>query len=308
MSSSKPLIDVSIVRPILIFLLIVVHSFTIYSGGWPLPFGIQSLECYKWVSHISFSIMLQGFIFVSGYLFASQVNNNIKLSYKSIIFKKGQRLILPSIIFGLIYFFLFNYSRESFSIIDFTTKILNGVGHLWFLPALFWCFILMVFLINYKIKGNIIIILSVMLILLSIGCIPFGFSNAMQYFIFFYFGFYVMYHKERFLNLVNRFRNLLVFLFIISLIIHFYIKNGDIDNQMFFNSIYVNKIINIYFELFLKTFVAISGISLFFLFVNKGINRYKILVLPEWISKVNKNCMGGVHLSSIYIKYIILQD
>ena len=49
-----------IMRPIVIFMLIVTHSFTMYTGGsWPLPEGIHEVHAYDEITHIAFSFILK---------------------------------------------------------------------------------------------------------------------------------------------------------------------------------------------------------------------------------------------------------
>ena len=99
--------DVMIMRPIVIFLLIVTHSFTMYTGGsWALPDGIHKVWAYNEITHIAFSFMLETFVFISGYLFGMQQKKQI--SFKVFLKKKLQRLIVPSIMFSIVYIACFN--------------------------------------------------------------------------------------------------------------------------------------------------------------------------------------------------------
>lgn len=101
--------EVSFIRPILIVLLILVHYFTVFNGGWA-PFeGYDDCLTYKWLSRFCYSFLLETFVFISGYVWAYQVLVLQKqLSLCSLIKKKLERLILPSIVFSLIYWALFD--------------------------------------------------------------------------------------------------------------------------------------------------------------------------------------------------------
>ena len=99
--------DVMIMRPIVIFLLIVTHSFTMYTGGsWALPDSIHKVWAYNEITHFAFSFMLETFVFISGYLFGMQQQKQI--SFKVFLKKKLQRLIVPSIVFSIVYIACFN--------------------------------------------------------------------------------------------------------------------------------------------------------------------------------------------------------
>lgn len=56
--------------------------------------------------------------------------------------KKAERLILPSVVFSLVYWQLFNGDiTDLVGGGKIVISVLSGVGHLWYLPVLFWCFV-----------------------------------------------------------------------------------------------------------------------------------------------------------------------
>ena len=95
-------------RPIIIVLLVFMHSFTMFTGGttWPLPSGIHSVELYKDLAWIAYSFMLEAFVFISGYLFSSQMER-VRVKFVTLIKKKLHRLYLPSLVFSVAYFAFF---------------------------------------------------------------------------------------------------------------------------------------------------------------------------------------------------------
>jgi len=102
--NKKQLDEVNIIRPIVIVLLVLMHSFTIYAGGWSMPEGIHDVRAYFWIAKMSFSCMLEIFVFISGYLFAYQIYElKMKYTFKKILSSKFKRLIIPSIVFSLFY-------------------------------------------------------------------------------------------------------------------------------------------------------------------------------------------------------------
>lgn len=126
-------------RTILALLIVFMHSFTCYNGSWEQPAGYVDIPLYKWLARFSFAFTLEAFVFISGYLFAfQQTNSNFTKGIIELFFNKLKRLILPSIIFSIFYFILF-YSYKNIGNTIFS--IINGCGHMWFLPMLFWCFI-----------------------------------------------------------------------------------------------------------------------------------------------------------------------
>ena len=146
MIKEQRLNEIVFLRPVLVILLVMYHSFCPWAGIWT-PFeGFTPNEAYKWIAEISYSFMLPLFVFTSGYVWAFQREvKNKKETIGTLMVKKSKRLILPSIIFSVLYLLMFN-RPGSLGIkeqLDSAMYILNGAGHLWFLPMLFWCFILM---------------------------------------------------------------------------------------------------------------------------------------------------------------------
>lgn len=99
--------EMDFMRPIIIILLVMMHSFTMYAGGWDLPKGIVAVPAYKWIQVISYGCMLEAFTFISGYLFGFQLKKK-KIDFFPMVLSKLKRLILPSIIFGSLYIFIFD--------------------------------------------------------------------------------------------------------------------------------------------------------------------------------------------------------
>ena len=131
--------EVTLMRCILAILIVFMHSFTCYNGGWPEPVGFKSIVIYKWLSRFSFAFTLQSFVFISGYLFEFQrITLKRSKGGEALIINKLKRLILPSVIFSTAYFFLFYEYKGTW---DMVYNIINGCGHLWYLPMLFWCFV-----------------------------------------------------------------------------------------------------------------------------------------------------------------------
>lgn len=60
--------------------------------------------------------------------------------FASFVKKKALRLLNPCYVFGIFYYAMF-YCGETIDVKDYILTVLNGAGHLWFLPMLFLCFI-----------------------------------------------------------------------------------------------------------------------------------------------------------------------
>ena len=135
--------------------------------------------------------MLETFVFVSGYVLGYQVRTRgeIKLEAKYLLLGKFKRLIIPSIVFGLIYIVLLQDISQP--ILKTVYDVVNGVGHMWFLPMLFWCFV-GIWLIE-KVKFNKIWLFPILLILsiLPFPFLPLHMNISIYYMFFFYVGYFL---------------------------------------------------------------------------------------------------------------------
>ena len=64
--------EVTLMRTILALLIVSMHAFTCYQGGWAKPEGCIDIPTYKWIARTTFAFTLETFVFISGYLFAFQ--------------------------------------------------------------------------------------------------------------------------------------------------------------------------------------------------------------------------------------------
>lgn len=188
--------EVTLMRTILAILIVFMHSFTCYNGGWPEPVGFVDVPLYKWMSRFSFAFTLQAFVFISGYLFAFQ-RITLKRIKKgggiSLIINKLKRLILPSVIFSALYFVLF-YEYKGLG--NLLYAIINGCGHMWYLPMLFWCFIGGWMLEQVKIGDGWKLAFLLCLNVFWLKWLPLQLSRAISYVFYFYFGFVVYKQSE----------------------------------------------------------------------------------------------------------------
>ena len=126
-------------RTILAVLIVLHHALACYNGSWPEPAGYTYLPLYKWINRVVIAFPLEAFVFVSGYLLAFQrITLKRTEGVWALVISKFKRLIVPSILFSLIYFALFKEYQGLHSMI---CSVARGCGHMWFLPMLFWCFI-----------------------------------------------------------------------------------------------------------------------------------------------------------------------
>ena len=291
-------------RPLAIFLLVVWHSFIIYTGGWREPSNFQPVETYWWLAKSSYAFMLELFVFISGYVFSLSLQKR-NCDFGELVVSKLKRLIVPSILFSLLYYFAF-YDLSQFTIASFVLDILGGCGHLWFLPMLFWV-TLMGYAIN-KIEAaewvKIVMVLS--LPALSILPIPFRIGTALYYIPFFYAG--IMFFRNR-RFIIDRFSktpksSILCGVVFASAFILGILFIRDVLPQyqtMSENLIVKGAILEI--STYVKLIYSALGVLFTYVFVNYLLNKTERNV-PNWIMHFNKMCFG-VYLFQQFILQIL---
>lgn len=228
--------EIVLLRPILILTIIIGHIFAIYgdSPSWPLPEGITYPKTYEYINPIFISFSLQTFVFISGYLFCYQtLKRPTTLLY--LLKKKTNRLLIPSIIFSLIYYFTIEYQPID-NIFSFIHKLIRGIGHLWFLPMLFWCFILMCGLkkIFYKFT-----LLNIVLIFVIWGLSLFipdflRLGTSFFYLPFFIIGFWTYKYNCNIKKYISKYRYLSWLFVIVGCFFKIYILENIVSHELFF--------------------------------------------------------------------------
>ena len=203
-SNTQMLQNVALLRPLLIVLLVFYHAFAPYSRVWkPIP-GYADVPAYWWLDKLSYAFMLEMFVFVSGYVFGYQVRvkGEDKLAAKSLLWGKFRRLIIPSLIFSLLYVVIFQDIAQP--VAKTVCDVINGVGHMWFLPMLFWCFAGTWLLERLHVKHAFAVPLLLLVSLKPVGMqMPLQLDNAMYYMVYFYVG-YVLQRDGKELSRLNR--------------------------------------------------------------------------------------------------------
>lgn len=289
--------DVTILRPVAILLLVVYHTFIIYTGGWKVPSGYVDVDVYKWIADISYSFMLQLFVMLSGYVFSFQMNGEKRnFTLKKIIISKFNRLIFPSIVFSIIYFFLF---KEYMGFSSFLVDILSGVGHMWFLPMLFWCFI-GGYLIS-RLGGNDkskLLVCAVMYIF-SILPLPFGIGSAFNYLFFFCLG--MVLFKKRLIILRNNSCLTVLLLgsaFVLIFLLCQYMFSNLVDCKLNFCS----KIMKLFLVKYGQLLYALLGSLFAWFFVNLFLEEKS--TMPKWIIYLNNLCFGIYLFQQFILQYL----
>ena len=184
----KMLSDVVILRLVLIFFLVWTHAFAPFNGTWHEIQGLESINYPRWIVGIISAARMPGLVFVSGYLLGyTTIRKSDSLSFSNMVIKKVKRLIVPSIIFSIVYYLMFLDLSQP--LLSQGYKVLNGAGHMWFLPMLFWCFCAVWVIEHFHLRFNYVLIALMVLAVLPIPDLPLRFSKTAHFLIYFYIGF-----------------------------------------------------------------------------------------------------------------------
>lgn len=197
------LANIDFLRVLCIILLVTYHSFAIYSGSWVEPKGVYYVPGYYWIGKFCYSFMLPLWVFLSGYLWSYQVIEQKKLqTLKGLVNKKSKKLLFPCYFFGILYLFVINKIAILATPMGMFS-FLSGMMHLWFLPMLFWVFIISYFLQNIKLNDWILLIILWAISIVSWNIKSLGIGGAFHYLIYFQMGYMTLKYRtsvEKYLN------------------------------------------------------------------------------------------------------------
>lgn len=192
--------EVSFIRPILIILLVLYHSFAPWCGAWRTPEGFIFNETYWWIGKTAYSFMLPMFVFISGYVWSYQREIlQKKDTLKTLILKKFKRLYIPSLIFSVAYLLIFDSEKlmgGGNQLISCLIKVVGGYAHMWFLPMLFWTFILAycILLIRSRLIRWLVVLT---LCFVSLVSLPLNIDSSFFYIIYFYSGYEMLLYQNK---------------------------------------------------------------------------------------------------------------
>ena len=296
-TSQTKLQNIELLRPFIVLLIVVNHCFAVYSGVWVSPWEeMPDVPVYKWLQRVSICCTLQLFTFISGYIFAYQSAHGKNTDFWQLVKKKLQRLILPCALFGVIYYCIkIPFAQMSFA--SFCQNMNNGMGHLWFLPMLFWCFVFTFILdrLNKNIELSPWLILSGLFAVSIVSPLCpniIGFGNALRYWVYFYFGQLCM--QNKILTKITRGGQIIILGIIYALLLGIYYYY--VDNRAIIDS---NKLFFIPYKL-LDFLTRICGIMFFMAMATYIAN--KLQSVPKWIKDISALSFG------VYIFHQIIID
>lgn len=303
--------NVSIIRPILLVLLVFYHAFAIYSGAWAPIVGYPEVPAYWWLDKLSYAFMLEMFVFISGYVFGFQVRTKgeEKLKAKNLLWGKFKRLMIPCMVFSLLYILLFGNITQP--IHKTLYDLVNGVGHMWFLPMLFWCFVGVWVIEKLHLKSKWVISVLVVCSICSFLPLPLRLGTAMYYMFFFYVG-YVLHKEDISLDCFYTLKNCIVlavaFCVLFPTLTLLRERLSDlivVENQMVMKAAIASS------STLMRLIYSSVGLAMLFIIIGNK-EKDRTTPLPQWIIKVGNLCFGVYLLQQFILiglfKYTKLPD
>ena len=292
-SPKKLLYEVSIIRPTIIFLLVVLHAFAHVAnwvgGGIVYHNDYQEVVLYRWFCWLISGFRIETIALIAGYVFAYQ-SLDLNRSYKfwPFLVKKFKRLIIPMLFFGVFYFFCFIYPQTGFSTIGFLSQLFSGCGHLWFLPMLFWCFLAIWFIDRFKLSSWLTLLTLAAISIVPIPHLPLGLTR-LPHFVFYVYGGYFLWTKRDYLYahcLKNGYIIFLWVLYVVFVVIkHTCLPGMSAEMSMF------QKVMILGLSGIIKLLMSCFGIMALYLSVCKKTTKEGYCP-KQWVIDASNDCYG----------------
>lgn len=265
MTNNRNFIHIEILRTLALLSVILFHTAVMLINKTPHTESIDIWPAITYGSSLLVGIGVPLFMFMAGYLYKPVLKSQIT----SFIRKKALRLWVPYLIFTILIMI-------SSGFFDFRAIWEGRFWHLWFLPSLFWCFIISI-LIDYRSKW------ALMFFPFSIVCslIPLpaflGIQDFTGVFPFFVLGALIKYHPHS-LIFLKRYRlsiPLACFYIFVNLLIPFHYRNPSLIHSISISAI----ILSIWCFIDNSSHLQRSGVYFFSI----GICSMGIYILHYWI-------------------------
>ena len=302
MTNSKIyLYDAALLRVIAIILLVFYHAFSPYVGAWTPPSGYVDVPLYYWGTKMICSFRMDLLVFISGYIYALTLQRKSP-TFGTFVRSKIKRLILPSVVFSAVYILIF-WNLQDLSFGKVVYGLLSGVGHMWFLPMLFWAMLLSFGLDRLAIKDKYKLLLVFCMPVLSLLPLPFRLNTTLYHILFFYLGALCFRYKDKVLG-ANGAKRVVSLIFVWgggfligTLIIRDYITPELAQCSM------IKKGILLELSTFIRITYALLGIGMAYMLVNYLL--HKEYIRPKaWVENMNQYCYGIYLFQQFILQYL----
>ena len=299
--------DINYIRIIMILSVVVVHSFTPFGGGWPLPQGYPRINAYAEIVRYTASFNMEMFVFISGFLFgfkAFRLNQKGEtFDFKSVMWNKTKRILFPSVVFSLIYALVFPDKVQP--IMHLLYRVISGAGHLWFLPMIFTCFFVFVLLEKFKVKQWIVLPVLFFCAILPHRELFFQLGRTSYFMFFFYMGYALRRYDVRF---VERFYNLKSIVGSLAIYLFFYTYlNRHVFGTLLKQNITITQNLETWaWQNVIHVCYAFFGVLFFYLLVNYLLE--KNIIKPSPVAKTIGVYCFGIFIFQQFVLKLLYYD
>ncbi|MCQ2113704.1 MAG: acyltransferase [Bacteroidaceae bacterium] len=205
-SGKDRLNSLNILRVLAIITVVVFHCYGMMYADVHFP---ESKEMYKklyWFPNqcVIINIAMPMLVFVSGYLFQYLLSIGKYATWTNMLLKKSKRLLIPYFVFGLLFMSVTGDWHP-------LSLFAGDYWHLWFLPMLFWLFVIGYFVNRYLFCFKYTVLLILVISFLSSFCVPFvtlfmGLQYTVFWFIFFFIGQLICVKKNLFDKIGSKYK------------------------------------------------------------------------------------------------------
>ena len=187
--------DIIILRIISIIIVVFFHAYGMtHASHLPANIALEYKDKYELFNQsYLINIAMPLFTVISGYLFCGQLFKQRYSSFINLTWQKAKRLLIP-------YYFFTAFFMITTNNISLAPFYIGGYWHLWYLPMLFWCFIV-TYALHYIVSHNKSIEICVLLLFFVLALIDkflptfLGLYNVTKWYYWFYLG-YIIKHYE----------------------------------------------------------------------------------------------------------------
>lgn len=301
---STALKEVAIIRPFVIFLLVVLHAFAIFGDGWDKPACVDSIGIYYWLTVLISGFRIETIALVAGYVYSYQTNTlNRSFDFKPYCIKKFKRLIIPCFVFSIIYYFLFDYNYVTPPSVFSVVSSFFGCGHLWFLPMLFWCFLILWYIDRHIKKSYLLLIFFGAISIIPLPFDLLGLKGVVHFIFYCYWGYILYLDKNKIIKHLQHNSAILCLwggYCVLTLIFYkFVYPNLDYSLGNFGIMLKTRIIANSF-----KLIISIIGVIALYISALFYLDRKQYEQLPTNIAKMSTLCYGIYVYHQFILKFI----
>lgn len=271
-------------------------------GGGVEALGIQDVKVYGIFWKFISGFRIEMIALVAGYVFSYQVNDLHRVyEFKSFVWKKFKRLLVPCWFFSIFYFFMFLFT-PGMNLYKCFETIISGSGHLWFLPMLFWCFVSLWFIWRYRLSSFLLFVVLLFFSLVPPIPIGFGFDKFPHFIFYCYLGYCMWTHN---VWLEEKFTKSWIILLLLVIYCVLFIINRCVFANLNFGENLIMRGIDYGINSISLFLLSIVGIFCMYLFVLRLV-RNKNYVPSKTIIEASSLCYGIYVYHQFILKWLYL--